>query len=73
MENKTEYRKRLLLEYRDIVVKREKLCIYLNRENDKTGTEKDLKNRELMNRQEEILAEYEEILFCRLMLELTTD
>lgn len=73
MEDKTEYRRRLLVEYRDVVVKRDRLCNYLNKENDKTGTEKDLKNRELLNKQVETLTEYEEILFCRLMLELTTN
>lgn len=73
MEDKTEYRRRLLVEYRDVVVKRDRLCNYLDNENNKTGTEKDLKNRELMNKQVEALTEYEEILFCRLMLELTTN
>lgn len=74
MEDKTEYRRRLLVEYRDVVVKRDRLCNYLDKENDlKTGTEKDLKNRELMNKQVETLTDYEEILFTRLMLELTTD
>ena len=74
MEDKTEYRRRLLVEYRDVVVKRDRLCNYLDKENDlKTGTEKDLKNRELMNKQVEKLTDYEEILFTRLMLELTTD
>lgn len=73
-EELTDYRRRLLLEYRDVVVKRERLCIYLNKENDlKTGTEKDLKNRELLTKQLEVLNEYEELLFCRLMLELTTN
>ena len=71
MEDKIEYRRRLLVEYRDVVVKRERLCIYLNKQNDlKTGTEKDLKNLELMNKQLEVFNEYEEILFTRLMLEL---
>lgn len=74
MEDKIEYRRRLLVEYRDVVVKRDRLSKYLDKENDlKTGTEKDLKNLELMNKQVETLAEYEEILFCRLMLELTTN
>lgn len=71
MEDKIEYKRRLLVEYRDVVVKRDRLCKYLDKENDlKTGTEKDLKNLELMNKQVEVLTEYEEILFCRLMLEL---
>lgn len=74
MEDKTEYRRRLLVEYRDVVVKRDRLCNYLDKQNDlKTGTEKDLKNLELMNNQVETLSQYEEILFCRLMLELTTN
>lgn len=71
MEDKTEYRRRLLVEYRDVVVKRDRLCKYFDKENDlKTGTEKDLKNRELLTKQLEVLNEYEELLFCRLMLEL---
>ena len=74
MEDKTEYKRRLLVEYRDVVVKRDRLCNYLDKQNDlKTGTEKDLKNLELMNNQVETLSQYEEILFCRLMLELTTN
>ena len=74
MEDKTEYRRRLLVEYRDVVVKRDRLCNYLDKQNDlKAGTEKDLKNLELMNNQVETLSQYEEILFCRLMLELTTN
>lgn len=73
MEDKTEYKRRLLVEYRDVILKRDRLCNYLDKESEKTGTEKDLKNRELMNKQVETLTEYEEILFCRLMLELTTD
>ena len=66
------YRRRLLTEYRDVVLKREKAVSYIENEAGKTGTEKDLKNRELLNRQAELLTEYEEILFCRLMLELNT-
>lgn len=74
MEDKNEYKRRLLVEYRDVVIKRERLCNYLDKENDlKTGTEKDLKNRELMTKQLEVFNEYEEILFTRLMLELTTN
>lgn len=73
MEDKTEYKRRLLVEYRDVILKRDRLCNYLDKESEKTGTEKDLKNRELMNKQVETLTEYEEILFCRLMLELTTN
>lgn len=73
MEDKTEYRRRLLLEYRDVILKRERLDVYLINNRDKTGTEKDLKNRELMTKQLEILNEYEELLFCRLTMELTTD
>ena len=74
MEDKNEYKRRLLVEYRDVVVKRDRLCNYLDKQNDlKAGTEKDLKNLELMNNQVETLSQYEEILFCRLMLELTTN
>lgn len=73
MEDKTEYRRRLLVEYRDVILKRERLDVYLINNRDKTGTEKDLKNRELMTKQLEILNEYEELLFCRLTMELTTD
>lgn len=70
MEDKNEYKRRLLLEYRDVILKRERLDVYLINDRDKTGTEKDLKNRELMTKQLEVLNEYEELLFCRLMLEL---
>lgn len=73
MEDKIEYKRRLLLEYRDIILKRERLDVYLINDRDKVGTEKDLKNRELMTKQLEILNEYEELLFCRLVIELTTN
>ena len=73
MEDKNEYKRRLLLEYRDTILKRERLDVYLINNRDKTGTENELKNRELMTKQLEIFNEYEEILFTRLMLELTTD
>lgn len=73
MEDKNEYKRRLLLEYRDVILKRERLDVYLINNRDKTGTEKDLKNRDLMTKQLEILNEYEELLFCRLTIELTTD
>lgn len=73
MEDKNEYKRRLLLEYRETILKRERLDVYLINNRDKTGTENELKNRELMTKQLEIFNEYEEILFCRLMLELTTD
>lgn len=73
MEDKIEYKRRLLLEYRDTILKRERLDVYLINNRDKTGTENELKNRELMTKQLEVLNEYEELLFCRLMIELTTD
>ena len=73
MEDKNEYKRRLLLEYRDVILKRERLDVYLINNRDKTGTEKDLKNRELLTKQLEVLNEYEELLFCRVMIELTTD
>ena len=47
--------------------------VYLINNRDKTGTENELKNRELMTKQLEVLNEYEELLFCRLVLELTTN
>lgn len=73
MEDKIEYKRRLLLEYRDVILKRERLDVFLINNRDKTGTEKELKNRELMTKQLEVLNEYEELLFCRLVLELTTN
>ena len=73
MEDKNDYKRRLLLEYRDVILKRERLDVYLTNNRDKTGTEKDLKNRELLTKQLEVLNEYEELLFCRVMIELTTD
>ena len=72
-EELTDYRRRLLLEYRDTILKRERLDVYLINNREKTGTENELKNRELMTKQLEVLNEYEELLFCRLMIELTTD
>ena len=72
-EELTDYRRRLLLEYRDTILKRERLDVYLINNRDKTGTENELKNRELMTKQLEVLNEYEELLFCRLVLELTTN
>ena len=73
MEDKNEYKRRLLLEYRDVILKRERLDVYLINNRDKTGTEKELKNRELLTKQLEVLNEYEELLFCRLVIELTTN
>ena len=73
MEDKIEYKRRLLLEYRDTILKRERLDVYLINNRDKTGTENELKNRELMTKQLEVLNEYEELLFSRLMIELTTN
>ena len=73
MEDKNEYKRRLLLEYRDVILKRERLDVYLINNRDKTGTENELKNRELMAKQLEVLNEYEELLFCRLVMELTTN
>lgn len=73
MEDKIEYKRRLLLEYRDTILKRERLDVYLINNREKTGTENELKNRELMTKQLEVLNEYEELLFCRLVLELTTN
>lgn len=73
MEDKIEYKRRLLLEYRDVILKRERLDVYLINNRDKTGNENELKNRELMTKQLEVLNEYEELLFCRLVLELTTN
>ena len=73
MEDKNEYKRRLLLEYRDTILKRERLDVYLINNTGKTGTENELKNRELMTKQLEVLNEYEELLFCRLVLELTTN
>ena len=73
MEDKIEYKRRLLLEYRDTILKRERLDVHLINNRDKTGTENELKNRELMTKQLEVLNEYEELLFCRLVLELTTN
>ena len=73
MEDKIEYKRRLLLEYRDVILKRERLDVYLINNREKTGTENELKNRELMTKQLEVLNEYEELLFCRLVLELTTN
>ena len=73
MEDKIEYKRRLLLEYRETILKRERLDVYLINNREKTGTENELKNRELMTKQLEVLNEYEELLFCRLMIELTTN
>lgn len=73
MEDKNDYKRRLLLEYRDVILKRERLDLYLTNNSDKPGNEKDLKNRELMAKQLGVLNEYEELLFCRLILELTTN
>lgn len=73
MEDKIEYKRRLLLEYRDTILKRERLDVYLINNRDKTGTENELKNRELMTKQLEVLNEYEDLLFSRLVLELTTN
>lgn len=70
-EELTDYRRRLLVEYRDVVLKRDRAVNYIESScREKAETDKELKSREMINKQIEVLTEYEEILFCRLMLEL---
>ena len=70
-ENQNEYKYRLLFEYRDIVLKRYKLEKYIEENEEKTGTEKQVKNMQLLKQQVEVLYRYEEIIYTRLRLELT--
>lgn len=71
--SKNEYKYRLLIEFKDTIEKRVKLGKYLSETSKKLTNEKESENRELLNKQFQILNNYEEILFNRLRLELTTN
>lgn len=70
-ENQNEYKYRLLFEYRDTVEKRVKLEKYIKENEEKPGTEKQVKNMQLLKQQVEVLYRYEEIIYTRLRLELS--
>lgn len=70
-ENQNEYKYRLLFEYRDTIEKRVKLEKYIKENEEKTGTEKQVKNMQLLKQQVEVLYRYEEIIHTRLRLELS--
>ena len=70
--SKNEYKYRLLFEFKDTIEKRVKLEKYLSEISKKSMNEKENENRELLNKQFQILYNYEEVLFNRLRLELTT-
>lgn len=70
-ENQNEYKYRLLFEYRDTIEKRVKLEKYIKENEEKTGTEKQVKNMQLLKQQVEVLYRYEEIIYTRLRLELS--
>ena len=70
-ENQNKYKYRLLFEYRDIIEKRVKLEKYIKENEEKTGTEKQVKNMQLLKQQVEVLYRYEEIIYARLRLELS--
>lgn len=70
-ENQNEYKYRLLFEYRDTIEKRLKLEKYIKENEEKTGTEKQVKNMQLLKQQVEVLYRYEEIIYTRLRLELS--
>lgn len=71
--SKNEYKYRLLIEFKDTIEKRVKLGKYLSEISNKPMNEKENENRDLLNKQFKILNDYEEILFNRLRLELTTN
>lgn len=71
--SKNEYKYRLLFEFKDTIEKRVKLEKYLSETSNKTMNEKEKENRDLLNKQFQILNNYEEILFTRLRFELTTN
>lgn len=70
-ENQNEYKYRLLFEYRDTIEKRVKLEKYIKENEEKPGTEKQVKNMQLLKQQVEVLYRYEEIIYTRLRLELS--
>lgn len=70
-ENQNEYKYRLLFEYRDTIEKRVKLEKYIKENEEKSGTEKQVKNMQLLKQQIEVLYRYEEIIYARLRLELS--
>lgn len=71
--SKNEYKYRLLFEFKDTIEKRVKLGKYLSETSNKTMNEKEKEYRELLNKQFQILNNYEEIIFNRLRFELTTN
>lgn len=70
---KNEYKYRLILEFKETIEKRVKLGKYLSEISNKTMNEKEREKRELLDKQFQILNNYEEILYNRLILELTTN
>ena len=70
-ENQNEYKYRLLFEYRDTIEKSVKLEKYIKENEEKPGTEKQVKNMQLLKQQVEVLYRYEEIIYTRLRLELS--
>lgn len=70
-ENQTEYKYRLLFEYRDTIEKRVKLEKYIKENEEKIGTEKQEKSMQLLKQQVGILYRYEEVIYARLCLELS--
>lgn len=70
-KNQNEYKYRLLFEYRDTIEKRVKLEKYIKENEEKTGTEKQVKNMQLLKQQVEVLYRYEGIIYTRLRLELS--
>lgn len=70
---KNEYKYRLILEFKETIEKRVKLGKYLSEIANKTMNEKEREKRELLDKQFQILNNYEEILYNRLILELTTN
>ena len=70
-ENQNEYKYRLLFEYKDTIEKRVKLEKYIKENEEKPGTEKQVKNMQLLKQQVEVLYRYEEIIYTRLRLELS--
>lgn len=70
-EKQNEYKYRLLFEYKDTIEKRVKLEKYIKENEEKPGTEKQVKNMQLLKQQVEVLYRYEEIIYTRLRLELS--
>lgn len=70
-ERKNEYKIRVVQEYRDIIEKRVKLEKYLVTHRNAVQTETQANHIELLDKQLQVMNEYEEILYMRIRFMLT--